>query len=161
MSNGVLPIQAWLCQETNILGMHVFRIMKRKFKQWWSSIPPMSTKNTTIFPHLNWTHWTQKRPQQLTLWKCRSFNILKKNDVDSWETCFNQILSSICTTGWKRLLFCTKRSGLLCNGHRDWSYMCFTGLVSEDYVLRLSVITLSVKNQEGNRIGRTCMVKPV
>jgi hypothetical protein len=35
-------------------------IMRSKFKQWWSSIPPMSTKQT-ITSHLNWTHWTQKR----------------------------------------------------------------------------------------------------
>jgi len=33
--------------------------MKRKFKHWWSSIPPISTK-WTITSHLNWTHWTQK-----------------------------------------------------------------------------------------------------
>jgi len=32
-------------------------IMKRKFKQWWSSIPPISTK-WTITSHLYWTHWT-------------------------------------------------------------------------------------------------------
>jgi len=31
--------------------------MKRKFKQLWSSIPPISTKQTTTF-HINWTHWT-------------------------------------------------------------------------------------------------------
>jgi hypothetical protein len=29
-------------------------IMKRKFKQWWSTTPPISTKQTT-------NHWTQKR----------------------------------------------------------------------------------------------------
>ena len=32
--------------------------LKRKFKQWWSSIPPISSKRT-IISHLNWTHWTQ------------------------------------------------------------------------------------------------------
>jgi len=37
--------------------------MKRKFKQWWSSIPPISTKRT-ITSHLN---WTQKRPRHMTL----------------------------------------------------------------------------------------------
>jgi len=31
--------------------------MKRKFKQWWSSIPPLSIKRT-ITSQLNWTHWT-------------------------------------------------------------------------------------------------------
>ena len=34
--------------------------MKRKFKQWWSSIPPISTKRT-INSHLNWTHKIQKK----------------------------------------------------------------------------------------------------
>jgi hypothetical protein len=33
-------------------------IMKRKFKQWWSPIPPISTKGTTT-SRLNWAHWTQ------------------------------------------------------------------------------------------------------
>jgi len=40
--------------------------MKRKFKQWWSSIPPISTKQT-ITSHLNWNHWTQKRWRHMTL----------------------------------------------------------------------------------------------
>jgi len=37
--------------------------MKWKIKQWWSSIPPISTK-WTITSHLSWTHWswTQKKP---------------------------------------------------------------------------------------------------
>jgi hypothetical protein len=35
-------------------------VMKGKFKHWWSSIPPISTKQT-ITSHLNWTHWTQKK----------------------------------------------------------------------------------------------------
>ena len=38
----------------------------RKFKQWWSSIPPISTKQTITF-HLNWTPQTQKRPWHMTL----------------------------------------------------------------------------------------------
>jgi len=40
--------------------------MKRKFKQWWSSILPRSTKRT-ITSHHNWTHWTQNRPRHMTL----------------------------------------------------------------------------------------------
>jgi len=40
--------------------------MKRKFKHWWSSIPPISTK-WTITSHLNWTHWTQKTPWHIML----------------------------------------------------------------------------------------------
>ena len=32
----------------------LFCFMKRKVKQWWSSIPPISTKGT-ITSHLNWT----------------------------------------------------------------------------------------------------------
>ena len=38
---------------------HQYQQNKRKFKQWWSSIPPVSTKRT-ITSHLNWTHWTHK-----------------------------------------------------------------------------------------------------
>ena len=33
-------------------------IMKRKFKQWWSSIPPISTKRT-VTSHLYWTQTDQ------------------------------------------------------------------------------------------------------
>ena len=33
--------------------------MKRKFKQWWSSILPISTKWTFTSNH-PWTDWTQK-----------------------------------------------------------------------------------------------------
>ena len=41
---------------SNVIYDH-YNVIKRKFKQWWSSIPPISTKRTTI-SHLNWTHWT-------------------------------------------------------------------------------------------------------
>jgi len=41
-------------------------LCKRKFKHWWSSIPPLSTKGT-ITSHLNWTHWIQKRQWHMTL----------------------------------------------------------------------------------------------
>ena len=34
--------------------------MKIINRQWWSSIPPISTKRT-ITSHLNWTRWTQKK----------------------------------------------------------------------------------------------------
>jgi hypothetical protein len=40
--------------------------MKRKFKQWWSIISPISTK-WTVTSHLSWTHWTQKSPWHMTL----------------------------------------------------------------------------------------------
>jgi len=40
--------------------------MKRKFKQWWSSIPPIWTK-PTINSHL---YWIQKRSWR---WKSRSW----------------------------------------------------------------------------------------
>ena len=33
-------------------------IVKRKLRQWWSPISPISTKRT-ITSHLYWTHWTQ------------------------------------------------------------------------------------------------------
>jgi hypothetical protein len=42
--------------------------MKRKFKQWWSSISPISTK-WIITSHLN---WTQKWPHDIWHWKSRS-----------------------------------------------------------------------------------------
>jgi hypothetical protein len=38
-------------------------IMKRKLKQWWSTIPPISTKRTSI-SHLNWFS-TKKRAYDL------------------------------------------------------------------------------------------------
>jgi len=31
-------------------------IMKKKSKQWWSTIPPITTKRTTT--PLSWKHWT-------------------------------------------------------------------------------------------------------
>ena len=34
-------------------------IMKRKFEQWWLSIPQATKRRSTS--HLNWIHWTQKR----------------------------------------------------------------------------------------------------
>ena len=37
-------------------------IMNRKFKQWWSSIPPISTQRT-----INWTHWIPTWPRYMTL----------------------------------------------------------------------------------------------
>jgi len=46
-------------------------IMKRKFKQWLSSILPISTKRT-ITSHLNWTHWT-KKDHDIWRWKSRSW----------------------------------------------------------------------------------------
>ena len=44
-----------------ILPVSVSLLLKRNFKQWWSSVPPISTKRT-IASHLDWTHWTQKKP---------------------------------------------------------------------------------------------------
>ena len=44
------------------INFHVYflLIMKRKSKQWWSSIPPILTKRTITFTsHLSWTHRTQ------------------------------------------------------------------------------------------------------
>jgi len=38
---------------------------ENKLKQWWSSIPPISTKQT-ITTHLNWTHWTHTQPPPTT-----------------------------------------------------------------------------------------------
>jgi len=44
--------------------------MKGNFKQWWSSIPPISTK-WTFTSHLNWIHWTRK-DHNTWRWKSRS-----------------------------------------------------------------------------------------
>ena len=44
----------------NTVIMCQLSIMKRKFKQLLSSIPPIATKRT-IASYLNWTHWTQKK----------------------------------------------------------------------------------------------------
>ena len=41
-------------------------ILKRKFKQWRSSILSISTKQTITF-HLSLSHWTKKRPWHMTL----------------------------------------------------------------------------------------------
>jgi hypothetical protein len=46
-------------------------IMKRKVKQWWSSITSISTKGT-ITSHPNWTHWTLK-DRGIWRWKSRSW----------------------------------------------------------------------------------------
>ena len=43
-------------------------IMKRKIKQWWSTIPLISTKRTTT-PHLNWT----QKYHDIWSWKSRSW----------------------------------------------------------------------------------------
>jgi hypothetical protein len=34
-------------------------LWKNKFKQWWSTVPPISKKQTTIFTS---NHWTQEKP---------------------------------------------------------------------------------------------------
>ena len=44
--------------------------MKRKFKQWWSSNPPISIKQK-ITSHLNWIHWTQKKTHDIWRWPSR------------------------------------------------------------------------------------------
>ena len=46
-------------------------IMKRKFKQWWPTIPPISTKKT-ITSHPNWTHWTKKKDHDIWRWNSTS-----------------------------------------------------------------------------------------
>jgi len=46
--------------------------MKRKFKQWCSSIPLISTKWTIISHLLNWTHWTQRKDYDIWRWKSKS-----------------------------------------------------------------------------------------
>jgi hypothetical protein len=49
----IIEIESWVFRSDLL-------IMKRIFKQWWSSIPPISIK-WTITSHLNWTHCTQRK----------------------------------------------------------------------------------------------------
>jgi hypothetical protein len=49
--------------------------IKKKFRQWWSTIPPISTKwITTILPS---NHWTQTRPRHMT-WDLNPLSLLIK-----------------------------------------------------------------------------------
>ena len=45
---------------------HCISLLWKENLQWWSSIPPVSTKQT-IISHLNWTHSTQKGRRHITL----------------------------------------------------------------------------------------------
>jgi hypothetical protein len=58
-SGGIITnhYQLYRKHQINISYNRVTLIMKRKFKQWWSSIPPISKKQT-ITAHHNWTQWT-------------------------------------------------------------------------------------------------------
>jgi hypothetical protein len=48
-----------LQEQSTFQAKHINDIMKRKFKQWWSSIPTISTK-WTITSYFNWIHWRLK-----------------------------------------------------------------------------------------------------
>ena len=62
-------------------------LMKRKFKQRWSSVSPISTK-WTITSHLNWTHWTQKTQNMACLnWSMWS----QLHPLDNWISNGNYI----------------------------------------------------------------------
>ena len=50
-----------------------WHIMKRKFKQWWSTIPPISTKQT-ITSHLNWTELTEHKKTMSMEMQVMAFN---------------------------------------------------------------------------------------
>jgi len=45
-------------------------VMKIDFKQWWWSVPPISTKQT-VTSHLNWARWAQK-PRRHDIWRWKS-----------------------------------------------------------------------------------------
>jgi hypothetical protein len=53
------------CSVINVKGkIYIYlTLTKRKLKQWWSTIPPISTKRTSI-SHLNWFS-TKKRAYDL------------------------------------------------------------------------------------------------
>ena len=59
VSRGIITnhYQLYRKHQLNISYNRVILIMKRKFKQWWSSIPPISTK-WTIIAHHDSTHRT-------------------------------------------------------------------------------------------------------
>ena len=58
--------------------------MKINFKQWWTSIPRISTERR-ITSHLNWTHWTQKQPrQEQTLGGVKPVNGIPTLAFDNW-----------------------------------------------------------------------------
>jgi hypothetical protein len=66
------------------------RIMKRTFKQWWSSFPLILTKWTIIF-HLIWTRWTQKN-HDIWRWKSKTWlgtgtNMEHRSGVEYRERC--------------------------------------------------------------------------
>ena len=78
---GVQPFQKRFCGNKQIHGLPLGQdtnkglmkdqgfsphIMKRKCKQWWSTIPQISTKQT-ITSDLNWIYRTQKRPWHMML----------------------------------------------------------------------------------------------
>jgi hypothetical protein len=89
---------------------------KRKFKQWywWSSIPPISTKQT-ITSHLNWTPWTDLIVQ---LFFSEQFSYpIKLQGLGLWclqpfQQYFSYIMavSIICGGNW-----CTRRKPLTCH----------------------------------------------
>ena len=76
LSSLFFVIQLYILED--ITGKFMFDINFHKqtqnrleFKQWWKSIPPISTKRT-ITSHLNWTHWKQKG-HDIWCWKSKSW----------------------------------------------------------------------------------------
>ena len=58
------------------ISFSVLRIMKRKFKQWWSTIQPISTKRTTT-SHRN--SLNTKKDQDICRRKCRPWRLTSAN----------------------------------------------------------------------------------
>ena len=59
---------------------NVKTIMKRHFKEWWSTIPSISTKLTTT-----WNYWTERKPRYMTL----EINVLARDRQIQWRGLIN------------------------------------------------------------------------
>jgi hypothetical protein len=85
LSNTIKRFKCWLLDEylpmVSVPITAKFVSLKGKFKQWWSSIPQISTKWTITF-HLNWTHGTQKRPWHISLISARDKTITYENVIN-------------------------------------------------------------------------------
>ena len=57
--------------------------MKRKFKQWWSTISPISIKRTTTF-HFKSLNTKNKKPQDKIEWKTKiTMSEMSRNPIDN------------------------------------------------------------------------------
>jgi hypothetical protein len=63
VSESTVGYRRWVCQ-----CIHLYVIMKRKFKQWWSTIPRYQQIEQSL---LTLTHWTEK-DHDIWWWKSKS-----------------------------------------------------------------------------------------